>query len=109
MSEPVMTLRWIDDDDEEQPDPAKVYWTAPTEDGYHVSLMSIPDVVGYTIARHGRPFTDGQATRIRDLEYPCIELGRPDAGQLAVALITALINNSDQIINTYIAERMANR
>jgi len=27
----------------EQPDPIHVLWTTPTEDGYHVSLMSHPD------------------------------------------------------------------
>jgi hypothetical protein len=106
MSEPVMTLRWLMDGEEDE-DRIKVYWTAPTEDG-HASLMSVPDEPGYVIAQHERPFTDGQAIDYESLDAYFV-LGRPEAGRFAVALITALIDNSDQIINSYIEERMARR
>jgi hypothetical protein len=39
----------------------------------------------------------------------CVELGRPDAGQLALAIITALINNSNELINSYVQQMMARR
>ena len=97
-----VTLRWLIDG-VEQDDPIHVLWTTPV-DGYHVSLLSHPEL-NYVIVRRDEPFTDGQGLDYDDLGDCYIELGRPDAGQLALALITALINNSDQIINSYI-ERM---
>jgi hypothetical protein len=103
-----MTLRYIVDGEVQQ-DSIEVLWTTPTEDG-HVSLMSHPEL-NYVIARHNDELTEGLAVDYEafayNLEY--VSLGRPEAGQLALALTTAVITNSDQIINSYIAERMARR
>jgi hypothetical protein len=100
---PVMLLRWMLDG-EEQWDPVEVLWTAESKcGGYWMSLMAIPDM-GYVIAKHPDPFTHGQAFDLYDETVDHIEFGRPDAGKLALALITTLINNSDQIIDAYIKE-----
>lgn len=102
---PVMTLRWMVDD-EEQSDKIHVLWTVPTDNGW-VSLLSHPEL-NYLILQHDEPFIDGQGLDGGDLGLgDCITLGRPDAGQLALALITALINNSDELINSYIERTIA--
>ena len=104
MNNPVMTLRYFVDDEESR-EPVRVWWTTAL-DGYHASLITTPDIAGYTIVKHDKPFTDGARLDLGDLSVNYIELGRPDAGQLAVTLITLLINNSDQIIDHYIRGSM---
>lgn len=89
----------------------EVLWTMSLEPGGHMSLLSgLPHAVGYTFVIHDMPFTDGQTI---DGDEFCpeiigteIDLPRPEAGQLAIALVTALVNNSDQIIGHYIEDRM---
>jgi hypothetical protein len=98
-----MAMRYLIDG-EERDDPALVLWTEPNDD-HHASLLEIPDM-GYVIVRHGEPFTDGQPL---DLGIDYIELGRGAAGRFAVALIAALINNSEQIIAQFIDQRTAVR
>jgi hypothetical protein len=102
-----ITMRYVVDG-EVQPDPVRVLWTSPV-DGDYVSLLSHPEL-NYVIVKTSESFTDGQdfddEQALSGFE---ITLGRPDAGQLAIALITALINNSDQIIDSYIEQTMARR
>ncbi|HUO37775.1 MAG TPA: hypothetical protein VMU34_08025 [Mycobacterium sp.] len=110
-------IRVIDDGQEQ--DPATVLWIDQLDDGGTgfgdwVALLSVPDM-NYVIAKRVPPFAvDGDASFVppldfddTDLEY--FALGRPQAGQLAVALITALINNSDHLIDSYIEQIMARR
>jgi hypothetical protein len=97
--------------DGQQQDPATVLWTTSLDMGYWVALLSDPNE-GYVIAKRDAPFVevDGGPVRPVDYEDPMMEyfaLGRPDAGQLGVALITALINNSDALIGSYIEQVMA--
>jgi hypothetical protein len=87
-------------------DPATVLWSAADEDGHWVALLEVPIMWGYVIAKRDAPFIeiDGEPVRPLDfddhtLEY--FELARPEAGQLGIALVTALINNSDQLISSY--------
>jgi hypothetical protein len=102
-------IRVIDDGQEQYP--AQVLWTARV-DGDYVALLSMGDA-GYLFAKRRVPFVDdGDTPLIPPLDYDdrrleCFELGRPEAGQLAVALITAVINNSDQLIEFYTQQRMA--
>ena len=106
----MITLRYIDDG-EVQPDPIHVLWTVPDQTGEHVSLITGYPGAAYLIVRHSFPFVDGGEFR-DDGNFPGdldIQLSRPDAGQLAVALITALIEGSDEIISSYIEEMMSAR
>jgi hypothetical protein len=115
---PLMTLRWFDEEDGTvgedpwpalQPETAHVLWTEPNDNGLHVSLVLYGT---YFIVQHKEPFTDGgniDMFKFGGNVVNYIELGRPDAGTLAVALVTALIANSDQLIKSFIEQRMARR
>lgn len=100
---PVMALQYFING-VEQDDPAMMLWTAPidgyytSDDDYHTSLLEIPRM-GYVIVRHKEPLTAGQAHDFKD-NYS--ELGRRDAGRFVIALLTALIRNSDELVATYI-------
>lgn len=105
MSNPVITLRYLGPfrrtEDEYETHLVEVLWAAQLETGDYVSLLvGVPDCSGYVFTVRDDPFTDGQETDGGELGT-LFELGRPAAGQLAIALITALINNSDQIIDYY--------
>jgi hypothetical protein len=81
----------------EHEDPARVLWTSERL-GRHASLIEIPEM-GYVVVHHDRPLTGEQPIHFED-NY--IELGRHDAGQFAIALLTALITNSDELIASFL-------
>jgi hypothetical protein len=97
--------------DDQERDPATVLWTTQLEDGEWVALLSDPHL-NYVIAKRNAPFVevDGGIVLpldLGDLTMGYFSLGRPEAGQLGVALVTSLINNSDEIIGSYIDQLMA--
>ncbi len=106
-TEPQNAFDWAVDDDI-QFDAAHLLWEATTDDGDWVGLLTIPEL-GYVIARRSESLYDRGVISVEDLGSDYITLGRAAAGQLALALITALINNSDQIIDSYIQEIVTRR
>lgn len=75
---------------------AEVLWEEQT-DGDWVSLLLIPRM-GYVITCRESSIREAKILGFEELGLDWINLGRPEAGRLAVALMSALIGNGEEII-----------
>ena len=102
-----ITMRHIENG-ELMPDPIYVLWTGSQGDtGEYVSLLTGIPYEAYVLVKHDQPFNEGM--EFHDGPDERISLNRPDAGQLAVALIKALIDGSEKLLDYYVQQQMARR
>jgi hypothetical protein len=95
-----LKIEWADIDGQLLDEPATLYWEATDDDGQWVSFLSIP-IEGYVITKTWEKLSALPRMTYDDLGGNWINLSRADAGQLAIALTSTLIRNSESLIDHF--------